>query len=143
MSLKKAIIYTVIPFILIGLFYFSVKIFLGTHIFIDAKKVNGLVNPDTLRIERNGKNFYVSSGMLRTAKGDEGCKKAQEMAKKGYAITNKLLKNAKVIRLEPFKEKEDGIYTARIFIDEVRLGKALVKANAAIKYEKGKGICHP
>jgi hypothetical protein len=141
MNIKKISAYTITPVLILGLIYMIGSLFIGTHVFIDPKKVNGFVDPDTIRIDRKGKNFFVTSGFIRTAKGNEGCPMAKEMAKKGFKITKGLLKNAKVIRLEPFGGKEGGAYSARIFIDEVRLGKALLDAGAAIKYEKGINVC--
>jgi hypothetical protein len=137
---SKATIPAIIFVIGLMLFYVGSK-YIGNSTFISPSQIIGFSDPSTLKIKTRQSDLYISSYLIRSARGDEGCSLAVEMANTGYAITNKLLKDAKTIRLEFMPNRTRSIKTAKIFIDEKRLGTTLYKNKAAIKYDENTTIC--
>ncbi|MFK5892264.1 MAG: hypothetical protein QM504_03470 [Pseudomonadota bacterium] len=143
--MKKIIPVTIVISILTGIISFSLYIgkrITNTSYFYSTSNITELISPDTFKINlRNNKSIIVTSYLIDTPKGTEGCKKAKKMSAKGYKIINNLLINAKTLRLEPMRTKQRNVATAKIFINEKRIGPILYKAGAAVKYKKGSTFC--
>lgn len=135
-------IFLIIILCIISFFIYAASYMLEQNYFIRKEHILGMVNPDTFKIKLGNEDVFITSSLIKSAIGNEGCTKAINMAQKGKKIINSLLSDAKVIRFKFTGGKEDGKYqNAHIFIDEKRLGKILYQKHAAIKYTKNQRIC--